>query len=284
MRKIVKLKYKDGESIAENINTFMGYVNQLAATKFPLDDAMQAILLMCTVPDSSKNLVVTLSTSCQEENLSIQVVKTSILNEESRRKDKSVISVRVKCDSTYPDRGRNNKEVQRGEKSPMQDPSPGHFQKDSRHLKKDKGVSNDVEPRKISEEKGTSVVAASEEEILFICEQARANLASEACTWVIGSSASFHITPLRECFSTYIAGDHGYIKMGDNGECRIVGVGNVCLTTSTRCQLTLKDVRHFLDIRLNLISTGRTDDEGYSGSFRNGKWNFCQENLIVARA
>ena len=196
---------------------------------------MQAILLMCTVPDSSKNLVVTLNTSCQEENLSIQVVKTSILNEESRRKDKSVISVRVKCDSTYPDRGRNNKEVQRGEKSPMQDPSLGHFQKDSRHLKKDKGVSNDVEPRKISEEKGTSVVAASEEEILFICEQARANLASEACTWVIGSSASFHITPLRECFSTYIAGDHGYIKMGDNGECRIVGVGNVCLTTSTRC-------------------------------------------------
>ena len=112
---------------------------------------------------------------------------------------------------------------------------PGHFQKDCRHLKRDKGAWNDVEPKKISEEKGTSVVAASEEEILFICEQARANLASEACTWVIGSSASFHITPLRECFSTYIAGDHGYIKMGDNGECRIVGVGNVCLTTSTRC-------------------------------------------------
>ena len=39
-RKIVRLKYRDGESIVEHINTFMGYVNQLAATKFPLDDAM----------------------------------------------------------------------------------------------------------------------------------------------------------------------------------------------------------------------------------------------------
>ena len=74
MRKILRLKYRDGESIVEHIKTFKGYVNQLVEPKFPLDDdAMQAILLMCTVPDSSKNLVVTLSTSCQEENLSLQV-------------------------------------------------------------------------------------------------------------------------------------------------------------------------------------------------------------------
>ena len=92
MRKTVRLKHKDKESIVEHINTFMGYGNQLVATKFPLDDAMQAILLMCTLSDNWKNLVVTLDTSCQEENLSLQVVKTNILNEESKRKDKGVLS------------------------------------------------------------------------------------------------------------------------------------------------------------------------------------------------
>ena len=40
IRKIVRLKYKDGEIIVRHINTFMGYVSQLAAAKFPLDDAM----------------------------------------------------------------------------------------------------------------------------------------------------------------------------------------------------------------------------------------------------
>ena len=40
MRKIVKLKYKDREGIVEHINIVMGYVNHLAAAKFPLDDAM----------------------------------------------------------------------------------------------------------------------------------------------------------------------------------------------------------------------------------------------------
>ena len=78
-------------------------------------------------------------------------------------------------------------------------------------------MSKDVEPKKIYKEKGTLVVATSEEEIMFICEQASANLASEECTWVIDSDASFHITPWRDYFSAYIVGDHGYVKMGDNG-------------------------------------------------------------------
>ena len=49
-------------------------------------------------------------------------------------------------------------------------------------------------------------------------------------------------------------------------------------------QLTLRKVRHVPNIKLNLISTGRMDDEGYNGSFRNGKWKICKGNLIVARA
>ena len=92
MRRIVKLKYRDRESIVEHINTFMGYVNQLLVDKFPLDDAMQDMLLMCTLLDNWENLVVTLTTLCQEENLSMQVVNTSILNEQLKRKDKGILS------------------------------------------------------------------------------------------------------------------------------------------------------------------------------------------------
>ena len=127
-------------------------------------------------------------------------------------------------------------------------------------------------------------MATSEEELLFICEQASANLANEECTWVVDSSASFHINPWREWFSTYRDGDYGYVKMGDNGEYRIADIGSVCLKTSIGCRLTLRDVRHVPDIRLNLISTGRMDNEGYCGSFRNGKCNFCWGNIIMARA
>ena len=70
--------------------------------------------------------------------------------------------------------------------------------------------------------------------------------------------------------------------MGKNGTCKIVGIGNVCLLTSTGCRLMLKDVRHVLDVKLNLISAGRLDDEGYSGNFYNGTWKLSKGSLIVA--
>ena len=53
----------------------------------------------------------------------------------------------------------------------------------------------DDELKKIPDEKGTSAVVTSEEELLFICEQTSANLANEGCIWVTDSGASFHIIP-----------------------------------------------------------------------------------------
>ena len=60
------------------------------------------------------------------------------------------------------------------------------------------------------------------------------------------------------------------VRMGNEGACRIVGIGDVRLTMSTRCRLLLKEVRHVPEVRLNLMSAGWLDDEGYEGSIPNG--------------
>ena len=174
------------------------------------------------------------------------------------------VSIRVKCGSTIPAEEGNDKEVHRGVKNPK----PGLSPEVSLHafivenLDISRQAVDTLRRTKVSQRmsnperflrKRAHMLLLQEAEILFICEQASTNLASEECTWVIDSGVSFHITPSRECFSTYITGNHGSIMMGNNEECKIVGVGNVCLTTSTGCRLILKDVRHTLDIRLNLI-------------------------------
>ena len=38
------------------------------------------------------------------------------------------------------------------------------------------------------------------------------------------------------------------------------------------------------DIRLDLISIGTLDDEGYRHASQNGKWKICKGSLIVAKA
>ena len=71
--------------------------------------------------------------------------------------------------------------------------------------------------------------------------------------------------------------------MGNEGTCRIVGIGDVWLTTPTGCKL-LKDVRHVPEVRLNLISAGRLDDEGYTGSIQNSAMKFSNGSLIMPLA
>ncbi|BBG99422.1 hypothetical protein Prudu_009111 [Prunus dulcis] len=49
------------------------------------------------------------------------------------------------------------------------------------------------------------------------------------------------------------------------------------------CHLVLKDARLVLDMRLNLISTGLLDDEGYINVFAEGKWKLSKNFLVLAR-
>ena len=85
-------------------------------------------------------------------------------------------------------------------------------------------------------------IAISEQELLLITEETELHHVSDETTWVVDSGASYHLTPDRKCFSSYKAGDHDVVKMGNEGACRIMGIGDVFLTTSTRYKLLLKDV------------------------------------------
>ena len=119
---------------------------------------------------------------------------------------------------------------------------PGHFQKICRHLQKDKGGADGVQQKKILDNKNTSAIATSEEELLLISEQNEVNLVGDESTWVVDSGTSFHLIPDRKCFLSYKAGDHGFVKMGKEGACRIVGIGHVCLVTSIGCNLVLREM------------------------------------------
>ena len=158
----------------------------------------------------------------------------------------------------------------------------GHFQKNFRHIKKDKGGADGTEPKKNPERRGNSTIATSEEELLLIIAQHEVHLVSYETTWVVDSVASFHLTPEWKCFSLYTIGVHHFVKIGNEGTCQIVGIGDVWLATSTECRLVLKDVRHVPEVRLNMILAGRLDYEGYTCSIRNDTLKFYNENLIVA--
>ena len=101
--------------------------------------------------------------------------------------------------------------------------------------------------------------------------------------WVVDTGASFHVTPRRDLFSTYVAGDHGSVKMGNASSSVIHGIGDVCIKTALGYTLTLKEVRHVPDLRLNLMSCIMLDRQRYTSTFGSGAWRLSKGSLTVAR-
>ena len=55
MKKLYNLKMKEGALVAKHLNAFHIITNQFASIKIILDDAIRAILLMCSMPDNIEN-------------------------------------------------------------------------------------------------------------------------------------------------------------------------------------------------------------------------------------
>ncbi|GMP88584.1 hypothetical protein CsSME_00040514 [Camellia sinensis var. sinensis] len=68
MRRLVNLKLKNSVSITEHTSEFKNLVNQLAIVKMPLDNEMQAVLLLSSLLDSWEMLVVSLSNFAPERS------------------------------------------------------------------------------------------------------------------------------------------------------------------------------------------------------------------------
>ena len=73
---------------------------------------------------------------------------------------------------------------------------------------------------------------------------------------MVDTAASFHITARKDFFSSYTNGSFGWVRMGNEAKCEIVGMRDVELETSIGCKLVLKDVRHVPEMCFSLISLG----------------------------
>ena len=109
------------------------------------------------------------------------------------------------------------------------------------------------------------------------------NIACHETNWVIDSGASIHATSRKDFFTTYTPGDFRVVKMGNNGLAKVIGIGDVCLEMTNGTRLVLRDVKHIPEIRLNLISACKLDDEMYCNTFSDGQWKLTRGAMVVTR-
>ncbi len=194
-------------------------MNQLTKAEMKIDDELQALLLLSSLPKSWDTLVVTLSNSAPDGKLTTDTVTDSVLNEEARRKERGSSSYSEA--NVFESRGRtdNRGSDQRGQDKPRGRSKsrsriscyycgkPGHKKDVCRILKRDQRAGtvrpDAIDPRKEAEERTAAVVMKSGSELYFIGEDNYHNSTYDSSSWIIDSGASYHVTPHEGFFSTY---------------------------------------------------------------------------------
>ena len=284
-------KYKEGTPIVEHLNEIKSIVNQLAAMKITFDDELQALLLLSSLPKSWETLVVTVSNSTLDGVVTMSQVTSSLLNEETRRKSSGsshseALVMENRGRGRSKSKAPHNRDKSRGRSSSISKkdvecyycPKKGHMKRECRKLK-----FKEQNKEKNSEKKQNDTAVVTDGELMIIRDDASINMISQEMDWVIDSGASFHVTSRADFFTSYSQGEFGNVRMGNEDVSKIVGMGDICLETNIGCKLLLRYVRHVPDIRLNLISTGKLDDEAYNNNFSDGKWKLSKDSLVVAK-
>lgn len=224
--------------------------------------------------------------------VSMDLAKSGILNEEMRRKNQGssshsealVAENRGRSQSRGPKGKNKNRSKSRSWHKDLECHhygKKGHIKKNCFQLKREK--KNESENSEKNDHTNNDRVATATDDLVIVCYSDNVNLACTETNWVIDSGASIHVTSKKEFFNSYTPGNFGTLKMGNDGLAKVMGIGNVCLEAANGSKLVLRDVRHVPDIRMNLISTGKLDDEGYCSTFYDGLWKLSRGSLIVAK-
>ncbi|WJX48823.1 hypothetical protein P8452_35337 [Trifolium repens] len=295
-KQLMSLKYSDGSPMTDHLNTFQGILNQLSEMKLTFDDEIQGLWLLGTLPNSWETFRTSLSNSAPNGIISMDLAKSSVLNEELRRKSQGSSShsevLVTESRGRQQSRGPSNRGTSRGKSQGGSNrfsnvechycKEKGHIKRFCRKLKREnkkKGYNND------NKEGNNNEDVAIVDDFFIVCDGVveNVNLSCDDMDWVVDSGASTHATSRRDLFSTYETGDFGVVRMGNNGQANVIGIGDVCVETSNGTTLVLKGVKHIPELRFNLLSVGKLDNEGYDNSFSGNEWKLKKGSMVVAR-
>ncbi|CAH9075454.1 unnamed protein product [Cuscuta epithymum] len=297
IKQMMSLKYHDGTPVTDHLNSFQGIINQLAGMGIKFEDEIQGLWLLGTLPDSWETFRTSLSNSAPDGIITMELAKGSVLNEEMRRKsqgssshsDVLVTESRGRSQSRGPGNKGKHRSKSKGKFADFECyhcGRKGHTKRFCRQLKKEKKKSdynNQKNHKKDEGGNGNVEVNTTTDEFLICSDLDMVNITHDDSSWVVDSGATCHVTSQRDFYSSYTPGNFGNVRMGNNGLSKIVGIGDICLKFDTGIELVLHNVKHVPDMRLNLISAGLLDDDGYSNNFGNGIWKLTRGSLIVAR-
>ncbi|KAH9789507.1 Integrase catalytic domain-containing protein [Citrus sinensis] len=281
--------------VTDHINTLKTLFSQLTTLGHNIEENECAELLLQSLPDSYDQLIINLTNNNPVEGLVFDDVAASVLNEESRRKNKENRQASSQqAEALSVTRGRSTERGPSG--SQNQDRSKSRSKKNVKcykcgkkgHVKKECWSNQKRKEGKKPESSNAQGCLAStsdDGEILYseatIISEGRKRL-SDVC--LIDSGAIWHMTSRREWFHTYEPISGGSVYMGNDHALEIAGIGTIKIKMFDGTIHTIGEVRHVNGLKKNLLSLGQMDSHGYKTHVENGIMKIVKGALVLMKA
>src|SRR3954464_2497412 len=118
-----------------------------------------------------------------------------------------------------------------------------------------------------------------------LCEvlMAQSGRKKSSDVWLLDSACTYHVCPRREGFYTYQPCDGGTVLMGNNAECRVVGIGSIRMRMFDGEVRTVANVRHVTEVSRNLLSLGALEARGCRFASANGTLKVRKGSRMVLK-
>ena len=144
----------------------------------------------------------------------------------------------------------------------------GHFADECYSDTKKKGKEEKANVSEETEEELALMMVVSDEcgEILL----QGMNDPQNDCMWSLGTGAGSHMTGKKAFFHNIDENMKGRVKFGDGSTIPYEGKGNISVTLKNREILLIQNVLYLPDLKTNILSLGKLDDQGCKTSLSNG--------------
>ncbi|KAK1613221.1 hypothetical protein QYE76_036894 [Lolium multiflorum] len=307
--KLFSHKLQEGGSVMNHLSSWKEIVSDLKSIEVKYEDGYLGLLLLCSLPNSFSNFRDTILLS--RDKLTLAEVYDALQQKEKMKSMVQAESSSSKAEALEV-RGRpeqrdnyyhNNRDKSKGDRGRSK--SKGHdkfcrYCKKSNHNIDDcwklqnKEKRNGTYQPKNNDGNGKAAVVTGKGEADVVAGNDGSDSSDGDCLavlvacvsrddeWILDTACSFHICYNKDWFSSYESVQSGdFVRVGNDNQCSIVGIGSVQIKTHDGMTHTLIGVKHIPSMARNLISLSTLDCDGYKYKGGNKLLKVSSGSLII---
>lgn len=259
MKKLFKAELKLGGDVEAHLNLMFTWMDELIERGFAIEERMKIAIILSSLNEEYDTLITALEAR-DEDKMSIEDVKSKILDEGDRRKQKndSDLTAALKISKDVSTKKNNKKFIKC-----FSCGKTGHYKSECDKNKEFKSGNS---------KKGSQHVnmISSSKHVIFHAQQH--NIANG---WCIDSGATCHISSQLELFSTINTEIKEELTVANGEKLQSAGKGSVVLMLMTgpksKHEVRIEEVLYVPEAKGNLLSVQKLIERGFRINFHNNQ-------------